>query len=231
MAVLNSQSADQFGFDNFRGNVGKNFGDPVQDRDAVNRRYFGIGDDRTSFDDDGTLVFNNGAVVWKDVFFPMAPPKTTGAGNPSLVTWLGNLRGYSFAINDVHDFDPQEFPHDGKEGSTATWHIHWISRTNVAATRGVKWKIEFSQANFSSVFPAPTTASIDVTIPANTTANTHFATDITTFTTGNIGGQMFCRLTRIASAGTAPADNPVIIGVHYHYSIDTVGSRSITTKN
>lgn len=193
-------------------------------------RRFGAETNYTEFESDGTAKFIGTATVWKDIFFPMAPPKSTGAGNPTLITWLGNLRGYSFAVGDVHDFDPQEFAHDGKEGSTATWHIHFVSRTNVAADRAVKFQLEFSQANRNGAFPAPTTVSAEFVIPANTPANTHFAEDIGTFVTGLIAGQMFVRLTRIAAAGTAPADNPIVIGVHYHYELDTVGSRSIFSK-
>jgi hypothetical protein len=179
------------------------------------------------------LPFNRSTsrnTIWKDVFFPMAPPKTTGAGNPTLVSWNGNIRGYSFAVNDVHDFDPQEFPHDGKQVSTATWHIHVISRTNVAATRGIKFQLEYTQANFSGVFPAATTISFDFTVPANTPVNTHVIIDLGQFTAGNIGSQMYARLTRIASVVTAPATAPVVIGVHYHYELDSPGSRQILVK-
>lgn len=178
---------------------------------------------------DKTLVL--GETVWKDVFFPMGTPKATGAGNPSLVNWIGNLSNFSFSINDVHNFDPQEFPHDGKQGvATGSIHIHWVSRTSVAATRGVKWEVEYSQTNVDGVFPSPTTISVDVIIPANTAANTHFLTPIGTMTTGNIGSHMVMRLKRIASADTAPAADPVVLGVHYHYEVDTVGSRQISTK-
>lgn len=177
------------------------------------------------------IVLNGTATVWKDVFFPMAPPKTTGEGNPTLVTWNTPLRGYAFAVNDVHDFDPQEFPHDGKQGATTgSWHIHWISRTDVAATRGVKWQLEYSFIDINGVFQAPTTISVDVTVAANTADKTHLITTLGTFTTPNIGAQFFCRLTRIASATTAPATNPVVIGVHFHYELDTMGSQNITTK-
>ncbi|MFH1302219.1 MAG: hypothetical protein ABIK07_14255 [Planctomycetota bacterium] len=198
-------------------------------RNAIPQQ-FGTNSSYSEFEADGTLKMFGGATVWKDVFFPMAPPKTVGAGNPSLVTWLGNLRGYAFAVNDSHDFDPQEFPHDGKEGSTSTIHIHFISRTDVAADRAIKWEIEFSFANSSGVYPAPTTASVEVTIPANTPANTHIIADITTFVQGSIGAQMFMRLKRIAAAGTAPASDPVGIGIHYHYEVDSIGSREIKTK-
>jgi hypothetical protein len=60
--------------------------------------------------------------------------------------------------------------------------------------------------------------------------NTHFITNISTFATANIASQMYVRLTRIAAAGTAPADDPVVIGVHYHYELDQVGSHAILTK-
>jgi hypothetical protein len=197
---------------------------------AVTPLILGSVANNMTVEEDGTATFNGEATVWKDIFFPMAPPKTTGAGNPTLNTWLGNLRGYTFAVNDVHDFDPQEFAHDGKQGSTATFHIHFVSRTVAAADRAVKYQLEYSQANRNGVFPATTTVSTEIVIPANTAANTHLAEDIATFATGNIAGQMFLRLTRIAAAGTAPTDDPVIIGVHYHYQVDTVGSRSIFTK-
>jgi hypothetical protein len=193
-------------------------------------RKFGAADDNTEFEADGTAKFNGAAKVWKDVFFPMAPPKATGAGNPTLTTWLGNLRGYVFAVNDTHDFDPQEFTHDGKEGSTGQFHIHFVSRTNVAADRAVKFRLEYSQADRNGVFAAPTTVETEIVIPANTPANTHIAEDLATFTTGLIASQMFVKLTRIAAAGAAPADDPVIIGVHYHYELDTVGSRQVFTK-
>lgn len=197
---------------------------------TISGKKYGSDTDYTEFEDDGTAHFVGEATVWKDIFFPMAPPKATGAGNPTLTAWNGNLRGYSFAVNDTHDFDPQEFAHDGKEGSTAQWHIHFVSRTNVGADRAVKFQLEYSQANRNAAFPAPTTVAVEIVIPANTPANTHFAVDLGEFVTGLIAGQMFVKLTRIAAAGVAPADDPVIIGVHYHYALDTVGSRAIFSK-
>lgn len=172
-----------------------------------------------------------GTSVWKDVFFPQGSPKSTGAGNPTLVTWDGNIRGYSYAVNDAYDGDPQEFPHDGKQGATtASIHIHWVNQTNVAATRGVKWQVEYDIRNIGSDFGTTTTISAEETVPANTPVGRHFLTTIGTFTTPNIGAIMAIRITRIAAAGTAPATDPVMLGCHYHYEVDTIGSRQITTK-
>lgn len=185
------------------------------------------------FENDGTLVLAGTATGWKDVFFPMGSPKATGAGNPTLGNILGNLRGYSFSINDVNDFDPQEYPHDGKTGAAITWHIHWISMTNVAADRGVKWQLEYSTALPGAVMAAVATISVDLTIPANTPANTHYLSNIGTTTIAGLGaGSMtWARLTRIASATTAPAADPFVAAVHFHYEVDTpAGSRETTTK-
>jgi hypothetical protein len=192
---------------------------------------FGSDDTNNSeFESDGTLKFNGTSTVNLDIFFPMAPPKTTGVGNPSLVTWNGNLRGFAFAVGDAHDFDAREFDHNGKEGSTGVWHIHFVTRSTIATDTAVNWQLEYSQANRNAVFPAPTTVSFEAIIPGGTPALTHFAVDIASFTTGNIASQMHLRLTRIASVGAAPAVDPVVSGVHYHYEVDTVGSRQMYIK-
>lgn len=169
--------------------------------------------------------------VWKDVFFPQGVTKATGSGNPTFTTMTGNIKGYSYAVNDAYDGDPQEFPHDGKQGvTTGSWHIHWVNTTNVAATRGVKWQIEYEVRNIGSDFTTTTTISAEETVPANTPVGRHFLTAIGTFTTPNIGAMVVARITRIAAAGTAPANNPFVLGCHFHYEVDTVGSRQIATK-
>lgn len=173
----------------------------------------------------GTLYQRDDGTTWADIFFPQAPPKTTGAGNPSLVTWNGNLRGYAYAVGDANDFDPQEFEHNGLEGSTAEWHIHFVTRSTNVADRAINCQLEYSQANRNAVFPAPTTISQEIVIPGGTPSLTHMVVDLASFTTANIASQMFVRLTRIAAAGTAPATDPLILGVHYHYQIDSLGSR------
>jgi hypothetical protein len=177
-----------------------------------------------------TLVLDT--VVYKDVYFPQSPPKATGAGNPTIGTVIGNLRGYSYAVNDVHDFDPQEYPHDGVVGGTCHWHIHWLSMTNVAATRFVKWEIEYTYNLAGGAQAATTTSSIEFTIPANTPANTGYLTDIVDWTPANIGpgSIIMVRVKRIAASSTAPADNPFVQGLHFHYPVDTIGSRTETVK-
>ena len=192
-------------------------------------RSFGDGVNQTTFEADGTMVAENGALTWKDIFFPMGVPKTS-TGAPIRSVWIGNIAGYSFAINAFYDADPQEYSHDGKVGSTATLHIHWVSLTDVAALRYVKWQVEYTQVSPTGVFPATTTVSIEIEIPANTPVGKHFITDIATFTTLGPASFMCLQLKRIAASGTAPEKPPVVLGTHYHYEVDTLGSRGVITK-
>lgn len=165
---------------------------------------------------------------WLDVFFPMSPPKTTGTGNPSLITWHGNLRGYHFAIGDTHDFDPQEFPHNGKSGTTAYLHVHFANIGTVAFDSYVRFRIEYSQANRGGGYSTPVTAEKEIRIPANTSLT--YAEDLTSFTTISIASIMYVKLTRIASVGAAFTGTVLVGGVHYHYQADSQGSRGIFTK-
>lgn len=183
----------------------------------------------TEIEADGTLRFRGGARVWKDIMFPQAPPKTTGAGNPTLVTWNGNLRGYSYAVSDVHDFDPQETEHDAYVGSTGYWHLHIVTLDN-ETERTVKYQLEYAIEPASGAIPAPTTISAELTIPASTAVNTPWAFELGSFTIPAIAKLAYARLTRIASSGTEPTSDPIVSGLHFHYEIDTMGSREKLTK-
>ena len=170
-------------------------------------------------------------LYWKDVFFPQGSPKATGAGNPSLVNWIGNLNGYAYSIGDGYDADPQEFPHDGRLTSTAYLHMHLISRTAVVGDK-IKMQAEYTIANIGATFPATTTISGEYTVGAGMTAPFHIFLDLGTFALPNIGALMSCRISRISKSagGTDPAVAPVVLGLHYHYQVDTPGSRQIITK-
>jgi hypothetical protein len=202
---------------------------------GMNARALTIGD-QTNFlqvESDGTIALNGNATGWVDIQFSHGLPKATGAGNPALATYLGNLRGYEYAVNDVHDFDPQEYPHFAKVGATISWHLHWLSRTNVAANRGVKWELERSYCAPDGVETIIGTNVVEITVPANTPANTHFFTTIVNDTIADIGPawMLSARIKRIAAAGTAPATNPMVKALHIHVEVDTpAGSRQISTK-
>lgn len=207
-------------------------GDIVGTTDAqeITNKKYGGATHYSEFEDDGTLHFAGDATVWKDVMFPMAPPKATGAGNPTLTTYNGNMRGYAFAVNDVHDFDPQEMTHDSKVGSTATWHIHWLSRSNDGSDRTVKWELEYDVEPENGALATPTTIDVETIITSGSAVNTVQRDNIETFVIPAIARLAGAKLKRVASSGTEPSVDPIVRALHFHYEIDTVGSREILTK-
>lgn len=223
-------STDVHGIGSASSVVGTETSQTIKNKINDSTNKYGGSTNYSDFEADGTLHFTGDATVWKDVMFPMAPPKTSGAGNPTLTTYNGNMRGYAFALNDAHDFDPQEMVHDAKVGSTATWHVHWLTRSNDGTDRTVKWQLEYAIEPASGAVPSPTTVTAEITIPAGTTVNTVQRDNITTFTIPAIARLAYARISRIASSGTEPATDPILSGLHFHYCLDTVGSRDITTK-
>jgi hypothetical protein len=165
-------------------------------------------------------------------------PKSTGAGKPTLATFSGNIRKYTFAINDVTELGTVELTHDWKEGTAIEIHVHWASNGTNVDDRYVKWEVDYTWANIVSAggttaFAAATTASAETTIPTATNVDkTHYYTDVVSFTPsgGKVGACLNLSLKRIAASGTAPTNDPWCLMVGVHYQIDTLGSRSETAK-
>jgi hypothetical protein len=176
-------------------------------------------------------------VVYNDLFMDVAP-KSTGAGKPTLATFTGNIRKYTFAINDITELGTIELTHDWKEGTPIDVHVHWASNGTDVDDRYVKWEVDYTWANISSaggtiVFAAATTSSGQTTIPTATNVDkTHYYTGVVEFTPtgGKIGAALTLSLKRIAASGTAPTNDPWCLMVGVHYQIDTIGSRSELTK-
>ncbi len=200
---------------------------------AADTARFGDGTTNyAAFEADGTLKFVGTATFWEDIDFPLVA-KTTGANTPSYQTLTGNLTMLRWAVNDALQCDTEEFVHAWKEASAATWHIHIITNGLDAASRYVRFEVEYTWANFNSALPATATiTSADLLIPANTTDRTHLIFDIGSFTPagGKIGAHVKARIKRVAAVGTAPTNDPFAELVQLHIECDTLGSRLITTK-
>lgn len=192
----------------------------------------------SEFEDDGTYKMVGDATVWNDL-----PPSTLsvqklgGAGaDPLLAAFVGNTQQYTFAVNDLVPAVETEVLHEYKEGTNLSIHLHWATNGVDGTDRAVKWQVEYTFANGSSsgtyAFPSTTTASAEITIPANTTDRTHFISNIGTVNGSSlkIGAYIITAVSRIASAGTAPSNNPFCLALGYHAEQDTLGSRQVFTK-
>ena len=203
---------------------------------------FIIGDGASNyseFEQDGTLEFNGTATVFDDVFIPFDSAKVPAVNNPTWASFVGNLNAYTFNTDDYLEVTG-EIPHGYKAGSDLEFHIHWATNGLEGTARAVKWEIEYSIADvdildgIGDAFPVPTVESLDIVIPLNTPDISHMYSAITTDTAGTyaFGALVKARVRRKANthANNEPAADPFGLQLGIHYEMDTVGSRTISTK-
>lgn len=206
------------------------------DEDATDGPLFATNKDTTARDlhvecgTDKTLVLDE--TVWVDIDFPIIA-RSVAANNPTPATLIGNLTAPRWAVNDYLMCEGQEMIHMWKEGSTCYWHIHLITNGTEAVNKYVKFEIEYTWATLDGQLQAvTTTASSDLLIPASTPDRTHLIYPIANFTptAAKIGTQVYARLKRVASTGTAPAADPFVPMFQIHIEVDTLGSRQLGLK-
>jgi len=179
----------------------------------------------------GTLVAHGNARCWTDVDFPIIV-RQTGVGIPTLATLVGNITAPQWAVNDFNVCEGQELIHSWVEGSTCYWHVHVITAVQDATDRYVKFEIEYAYADLGGVLTGAIIAeSAELLIPANTPAKSNLIYPIANFTPDcKIGTQVYARLKRVASSGTAPSVSPFVPMLQIHILCDTLGSRKIGVK-
>lgn len=202
--------------------------------DSIDEKKFGnfeLGN-YSYFENDGTLTMVGAATVFNDLPpRPIITSRTPEVNNPTLTTFIGNIQQYTFAVND-YVMDNLEVMHEYREGTPISMHVHLATNGTNVDNRYVKFEIEYTIANNSSVFVSKTSLSAEILIPANTASKTHsicYIGDIPG--TGIQIGSIICyNVKRITSTGTAPTSNPFVLQVSGHIEINTIGSKQLYTK-
>jgi hypothetical protein len=205
--------------------------------DAAGNFYHGDGGttDYSKFEADGTLEFNGAATVWKDANVGSAMLARPVASQPSEGNFIDEGGGdtdittLAFAVGEKVS-GTIEIPHDYKEGSDITFHVHWQGAAAPTGTDNVKWSLDYTVG----VGEATLDAATNITT-ADTTFDTQYEFKRSDFsaitgTNFNIGDQFLFTLERVAADGDAYAGTALVATVGFHYEVDTVGSRLITSK-
>lgn len=190
--------------------------------------------DNTTFETDGTLVFNGEATVWDDMQFDISSGKVGAVNNPTWEAFTTNTSAYSFAVNDYIDLGANEPPHGWKEGTTGSVHIHIANKTaqSTGADRYAKFTVYLSYADVNEIW-TETSLTAELTIPTGTAALKHWLLPMgdLVLTDNLIGTQIKARVKRIAATGgTEYASSMFVTQVGIHFELDTVGSREVSTK-
>lgn len=202
--------------------------------DGAARIGDGLWTNYSEFESDGTLKFNGTATVWNDANLGVAQLALPTAAQPDedeFVDEAGDDTGIStwaFAVGEKVS-GSIEIPHDYKEGSDITFHVHWQGITAPTGTDNVKWQCTYTVAQAEATLDAVGTTVIE------TAYDTQYEFKISscaaiTGTNFNMGDQFLFTLERIAAVGDAYAGDALVATVGIHYECDTVGSRQILTK-
>ncbi|MFA4834860.1 MAG: hypothetical protein WC749_02145 [Dehalococcoidia bacterium] len=162
-----------------------------------------------------------------------------GATPPTLATFVTPTEQYTFDATNDYVIGATEITHKYKEGTDISAHIHWATNGVDVGDTGVKWQLDYTVANadeaaaFTSAFGVTAALTIDTLIPGGTADRSHILSVFSPVITGTslkIGAYIVWKLSRIASATAAPASDPFGLAVGFHAQMDTIGSRTVSTK-
>lgn len=177
-----------------------------------------------------TLELTEG--VWIDENFNPSTARV-GASIPDLINLdssnilISAFDGLS-TLEAVHDH--RELNHNYKEGTDLSFHIHWCPTT--AGAGNVKWNLEYyiTARNGSGT---KATGTLSVVVATSGTAWDTIGTVIGVVSGTNleIADQISLRLYRDpGDAQDTYASDAAVKTYGYHYQLNTIGSRTITTK-
>lgn len=159
----------------------------------------------------------------------------TGGTAPGVVEWLDNdgdatgIYTIGFA-NGEQGSGSIEIPHDYKEGTNLTFHIHYGINDAPTGTDNIRFDLIYNVQRDGTTFVDATT--IDSTDVAVDTQYKTGRIDFTAITGTNfkIGDQFNFTIKRTTAAGDAFSGEVLIQTLGFHYQCDTLGSRQIGTK-
>jgi hypothetical protein len=156
----------------------------------------------------------------------------SGGTLPGVVEWIDTdaaatgIYTRGFAVNESGS-GSIEIPHDYKEGSNITFHVHWGVVDAPTGTDYVKWQLKYfvSDPHITSTTPIV----VEDTAPAQYhKKRTDFAAISGTGIL--IGYQFNFNIARIAAVGDAFAGEAYVETIGFHYEADTIGSSTIIVK-
>lgn len=148
--------------------------------------------------------------------------------SPDFTIFKGNIRQLTFKVNDYIE-DNLEFLHWYKEGSNFDLHLHVATNGTETVDKYARFSVEFSISDGTThIFSDAVIIEQEFLIPANTPDRTMiiipFDGDVLG-TNVKIGSLLCFQIKRIASVGTAVANNPFCLQFSAHVQKDTQGSR------
>jgi len=119
-------------------------------------------------EDSGVIKLWDGHTALSDICYTDLNVSSAGlripaALAPTEITWLTDLRVYSFASGELVHLDGVQLPHNYVPETDLLFHVHFANDTNIADGETVVWTLIYSIADPFSGFPATVTATTTFT--------------------------------------------------------------------
>jgi hypothetical protein len=172
---------------------------------------------------------------WDDLRISVSSLQSRGGGlDPTKLIWnAGSIPVYD--IGEEQSFVSQ-MPHRYKEGTDLRPHIHWTPHSRGVAEAGntVNWQLEIAIANVNTVFPTPTLYNYPVTCSGTNDLHQIASSQTIPGAGLTISHIIVGTVRRIAGdtwVGNDPANlRPGLLEIDFHYQLDTLGSKTETSK-
>lgn len=192
-----------------------------------NTMRFGNVTSYTEVSPSGTITLKGEATVFDDMLMPVIAGAKGLTNNPTLSTFKGNTRAYSFAdqsvkANEEELFFNLQMSHSYKSNSSIEMHLHWACGTT--SVNNVTWGLDVTKADINGVFGDTTTYLVTQSCGANYTHNLADFHGI-----GNFSGLSGVAQMRLFRASANATDNyagndAFAVSLDAHYEKDTLGS-------
>jgi hypothetical protein len=173
--------------------------------------------------------------VWTDLRVPATQINPTGSISPPALDNQTGLLDFSASATNVVSI-VQQMPHEWKEGSDVSAHVHWRKKT--AGAGNVIWLFEYEVQNIGAVFEGEYPNALMSSIPAVGTddgsALKHLLSSFGNMSmTGKTISAIFtCKVSRLGGhVNDTYAGLATLLEFDIHYQIDSLGSRSKYEKD
>ena len=173
------------------------------------------------------------STAWDDLQVPVTAVRLGGASPADEAVYKdGVVLSFDNVLDEYVYFNAQ-LPHTYKEGTDIEFHLHATPKTSGAGggAENVKFDLTYSWASIGGTFPSSSSLTVTRDVQ-NDSADDHILFDV-----GDIAGDgkgissmLICSLKRDVSVGSNYADEFYVVGLDFHFEVDSFGSREEASK-
>ena len=174
---------------------------------------------------------------WRDL---RAEIRTRGVGatDPNDATYIGNIKAYSFSVNDEAWIE-FHIPHDYVAGTDIHLHFHWSHNSAIVTGGSVTWEADVTYAKGHNQAAFPATVNPTLSPDASTTQYQHMVSEVQLSASspsavqidtddlepdGIILARVYLSANNITSSGAVP--DPFLHEVDVHYQSTNIATKA-----